>query len=1039
MSKLQAGPLPRSSIDKQQNRSHSMESHTLQANESKGLLIMEAASTLAFSSSAQPQEPNSKEGNGAGSERAATEQLNVHENLQKQPAADVVNAIEPSAATPNFFVRLFRRAQSSLQVYARNVRRKPALLLLPPLLVFAVCVALGVYGVVAGAQKEAADKRSVVYGAGLDWAASFQLSFEQSFTPLVTLSIFIKQNPYFPSFALNFQTIADDVVATLPNNTIQEIQVSPLGVIAAVWPLTSQLAVSRIGLDTFNASALRGGALATVSSKKLLLNGPLDLLPSAYGAIVRLPVFVQNSSLSETFGTNRSMPTNCVPQSICYDPATREKFWGFVTIILLLEELRNGTDPRLDLLKQKGYLWSMTRPWTTTEVKPVGAGPEYVFCASKPPPRNPVQVPLEVSNNNWTVYLEPAEGWTPAWEAGMIVLVVLGSGVLAILIAIIMASWAQQGALLQDVLTSNKALAATTAHLEEEKLRLDALLVRWAGATGQSGLVVVRQYNLISVLGGPAGRAPGKTSEGSVTSKEGITLERIEGMRRQLAVNSNSSAADIDSIQTNELLGEGTFGKVYKGLWRGTVVAVKTMVMPANMSGAEKREKMAIMEAAISSSLSHPNIVQTYTYAIRPIKDRTAMPEGMEPGLLVTSDGTTTAGADAVKDSGSSMSNISQNVHSYEVRLVLEYCDKGSLREALDEGAFMGANGLNYHAVLDTGLDVAKAMLHLHSLNVLHADLKARNVMLKSGGEGRTVVAKVADFGLSLKMDHLETHISSVFQGTMTHMAPEIMLEGRVSKAADVYAFGITLWELFTGGHAFKGVPRALLGHQITREALRPRWPDAAPPGLRTLAERCWHHVADSRPTFETVLETLMSLRAAEPGETPPLNVIGPKVLAPASQAAAAKGAGAGAVALPKRPQGKGDAASFYMDASLGSAAVVGDSSKDWAPGSALATAKGTTRQRPLALPQIAEAMGEGAPSTNELKHQKLLEGPRTPSSTTAAADAPGLHPQPPSAFSPGLQAPLSQPAPNYTSSIMLGGSIMQVADASEVMSHTRF
>lgn len=199
-----------------------------------------------------------------------------------------------------------------------------------------------------------------------------------------------------------------------------------------------------------------------MSSKKLLLNGPLDLLPSAYGAIVRLPVFVQNSSFSETFGTNRSMPTNCVPQSMCYDPVTREKFWGFVTIILLLEELRNGTDPRLDLLKQKGYLWSMTRPWTTTEVKPAGAGPEYVFCASKPPPRNPVQVPLEVSNNNWTVYLEPAEGWTPAWEAGMIVLVVLGSGVLAILIAIIMASWAQQRALLKDVLSWRAACSSMT-------------------------------------------------------------------------------------------------------------------------------------------------------------------------------------------------------------------------------------------------------------------------------------------------------------------------------------------------------------------------------------------------------------------------------------------------------------------------------------------------------------------------------------------------------------------------------------------------
>ncbi|GFH13033.1 uncharacterized protein HaLaN_08834, partial [Haematococcus lacustris] len=72
------------------------------------------------------------------------------------------------------------------------------------------------------------------------------------------------------------------------------------------------------------------------------------------------------------------------------------------------------------------------------------------------------------------------------------------------------------------------------------------------------------------------------------------------------------------------------------------------MVMPANMSGAEKREKMrlvmlymlawlqAIMEAAISSSLSHPNIVQTYTYAIRPMKDQTPMTSYIEPGLLVT-------------------------------------------------------------------------------------------------------------------------------------------------------------------------------------------------------------------------------------------------------------------------------------------------------------------------------------------------------------------------------------------------------------------
>lgn len=45
----------------------------------------------------------------------------------------------------------------------------------------------------------------------------------------------------------------------------------------------------------------------------------------------------------------------------------------------------------------------------------------------------------------------------------------------------------------------------------------------------------------------------------------------------------------------------------------------------------------------------------------------------------------------------------------------------------------------------------------------------------------------------------------------------EILLDGRVSKAADVYAFGVTLWEMYTGRRAFEGVPRALLGHQITK------------------------------------------------------------------------------------------------------------------------------------------------------------------------------------------------------------------------------
>lgn len=104
---------------------------------------------------------------------------------------------------------------------------------------------------------------------------------------------------------------------------------------------------------------------------------------------------------------------------------------------------------------------------------------------------------------------------------------------------------------------------------------------------------------------------------------------------------------------------------MYKGLWKGSIVAVKTIVLPANMSGQEKREKMAIMEAAISSALSHPNIMQTYTYDIKPIVDNSRA----DQNLLVLGD--TAARSSGDTPSGgqlSSMSDSDPGVHSFEVR-----------------------------------------------------------------------------------------------------------------------------------------------------------------------------------------------------------------------------------------------------------------------------------------------------------------------------------------------------------------------------------
>ena len=190
------------------------------------------------------------------------------------------------------------------------------------------------------------------------------------------------------------------------------------------------------------------------------------------------------------------------------------------------------------------------------------------------------------------------------------------------------------------------------------------------------------------------------------------------------------------------------------------------------------------MEAAISSSLSHPNIVQTHTYSLQPISS-------IASGGSRRGNDTTMTGSQLVRIGSSSSGSAGGSTSTpsgFEVQLVLEFCDRGTLREALDAWAFTTANGeINYRAVLDTACDVARGMLHLHELNIVHSDLKAGNVLLKrSASEMRGVIAKVSDFGLSVKMDLAETHISKMYQGTMTHMAPEVIQEGCQSKAGDV-------------------------------------------------------------------------------------------------------------------------------------------------------------------------------------------------------------------------------------------------------------
>lgn len=121
--------------------------------------------------------------------------------------------------------------------------------------------------------------------------------------------------------------------------------------------------------------------------------------------------------------------------------------------------------------------------------------------------------------HSWQVFLEPRAGWRPAWEQGLLAAAVLGSALIALLVGTTLASWVQQKRLLSEVTASHARLSDTSARLQEEKLRLDALLVR--------------QFNLMSVLladrGGGGGAAAAATAAGVGAHGGGAGVERNAG------------------------------------------------------------------------------------------------------------------------------------------------------------------------------------------------------------------------------------------------------------------------------------------------------------------------------------------------------------------------------------------------------------------------------------------------------------------------------------------------------------------------------
>lgn len=222
---------------------------------------------------------------------------------------------------------------------------------------------------------------------------------------------------------------------------------------------------------------------------------------------------------------------------------------------------------------------------------------------------------------------------------------------------------------------------------------------------------------------------------------------------------------------TIEKLGEGGMGIVYlaKDTKLNRNVALK--FLPRHISLDERERRRFYQEAQSAALLNHRNIAQVY--AIEEVEN--------------------------------------------ELFIAMEYVKGKELRTLIEEGTLTPEEKISIAAQIIEGLKAA------HEKDVIHRDIKSRNIMVDQGGQ-----VKIMDFGLARWQgsDHITKAGTTL--GTTAYMAPEQFLGGEMDKRSDIWSCGVVLYELFSGRLPFEGLYEPAIIYSITEEE---------PPALSEIGE----------------------------------------------------------------------------------------------------------------------------------------------------------------------------------------------------------
>lgn len=163
-----------------------------------------------------------------------------------------------------------------------------------------------------------------------------------------------------------------------------------------------------------------------------------------------------------------------------------------------------------------------------------------------------------------------------------------------------------------------------------------------------------------------------------------------------------------------------------------------------------------------------------------------------------------------------------QGTDGHDVFLVMEFVPGHTLRDVIRAEA-----PLSPRRALALLEPVVSALAAAHQAGLIHRDIKPENVLISEGG-----AVKVADFGLAkaISADTQHTATGGVLIGTVSYLAPELVVDGRADARADVYAAGVVLYELLTGKKPHQGESPIQVAYKHVHEDIPP--PSELVPGL---------------------------------------------------------------------------------------------------------------------------------------------------------------------------------------------------------------